>query len=525
MDKLSNILIKIFHYMFLILMAFLFVCSVFVTATHEHYENGSVQEFAKVTLNNIPLTIGLFLLGLAVVFFITWATDLCLKKHDINTKIPALIVSFLAAVFAILWINLTDIVPGADQAFCVQYASAINNGDYSAFEKGHYLSNYPHLWGTIALLRLLFKLFGDGNYDAFRYFTACTLPVLVYSGYKITSLLSGGSKKVEIFYLVAMLFNFPMYSYVLFVYGDLAGPAFGLLALWMFLECLKNPNACKIVVFVLSMFLAFALRKNVAIFAIAILAVLVLKMIKKFKLKDLLLLVLIAASVLLNTSIVKLFFLPEKIDESNSIPAAACIAMGFNWDNGYAGWYNYYELNIFAENDSDPEKASEAALNDIKNVYIPLYLHNPKYCIEFFFNKINSQWQSPMYQGIVSNNLLYGAQNDFVMSVYTGTWGKILDTFMKAYQMLMYFFLTVLLFINRKKNLTFSWYTPLIAVFGGFLLSMFWEAKGRYILTYFFLLIPFFAMGAGKVFDIELFPIKFKRRNVATDINDDSGKE
>ncbi len=518
MDRLSNILIKIFHYMFLILMAFLFVCSVFVTATHEHYENGSVQEFAKVTLNNVPLTVGLFLLGLAVVLLITRITDFCLKKHDINTRVPALIVSILAAVLAILWINKTDIIPGADQAFCVQYASAINNGDYSAFEKGHYLSNYPHLWGTIAILRLLYKLFGDGNYDAFRYFTACTLPVLVYSGYKVTSILSEGNKKAEIFYLMAMLFNFPMYSYVLFVYGDLAGPAFGLLSLWMFLECLEKPNACKVVIFALSMFLAFALRKNVAIYAIAMLGVLVLRMIKKFKLKDLLLLVLIVASILFNTSIVKLFFLPEKLDESNSVPAAACIAMGFNWDNGYAGWYNYYELNIFAENDSDSDKASEAALNDIKSVYIPLYVHNPKYCLEFFFNKINSQWQSPMYQGIVTNNLLYGAQNDFVMSVYTGTFGKIFDTFMKAYQMLMYFFLTVLLFTNRKRNLPFSWYTPLIAVFGGFILSMFWEAKGRYILTYFFLLIPFFAMGAVKGFDMVSHLMQTKKSDLVTDI-------
>ncbi len=517
MNKISGILIKIFHYMFLILMAFLFMCSVFVTATHEHFENGGVQEFAKVTLNNIPLTLVLFLLGLAVVFLIVWASDLCLKKHDINTRIPAFIVSVLTAFLAILWISTTDIIPGADQAFCVQYASAINNGDYSAFEKGHYLSNYPHLWGTIALLRILFRLFGDGNYDAFRYFTACTLPVLVYSGYKVTSILSEGNKKAEIFYLLAMLFNFPMYSYVLFVYGDLAGPAFGFWALWMFLECLENPKVYKVIIFAISMFLAFALRKNVAIFAIAMIAVLVLRMIKKFKVKDLLLLALIVASILLNTSIIKLFFLPEKLDESNSVPAAACIAMGFNWDNGFAGWYNYYELNIFAENDSDTEKASEAAMDDIKNVYIPLYIHNPKYCLEFFFNKINSQWQSPMYQGIVSNNLLYGEQNDFVMSVYTGTWGKILDIFMKAYQMLMYFFATVLLFVNRKRNLPFSWYTPLIAVFGGFILSMFWEAKGRYILPYFFLLIPFFAIGVVRVFDMGLHFAGVKKSDAVND--------
>ena len=47
-----------------------------------------------------------------------------------------------------------------------------------------------------------------------------------------------------------------------------------------------------------------------------------------------------------------------------------------------------------------------------------------------------------------------------------------------------------------------EWYLLLIAVFGGFLFSLMWEAKTRYILPYLFMQIPYMAMGINEIITV-----------------------
>lgn len=501
MNKIGFFLTKCFHYIFMLFVFFLAICSLFVTATHEKYADGSVQEFAKVTANNIPLTIVLFIVSSVFIFSLIKLFKYVSSKVTINTNIAAIIVSLIAFCLSITWILITNIIPGADQELCVRYAIAMNNGDYSCMNRGGYLSNYQVLLGIVSFLRILFKWFGEGNYDAFRIFNALCVPLLIYSGFRITKILSKNNTAVELLYLFLMFINVPMYSYVLFVYGDLSGASLGLFACWMFIELMEDFKPSYLIAMLVASVLAITLRTNSMIFVIAMIVVLIVRMITKFRLYDLLTTFLLIAVLVISNIYVSWFYLPRTFEENASVPVWANIAMSLNYDNDYAGWYNYYELVVLYDNDCNSIAAAEEAKHVIKDVYIPLYLNNPKYAVDFFFNKINSQWQSPMYQGIITNNLLYGSQNSFVMSVYTGTWGKIFNIFMKNYQMVMYATLSVYLYIKRKDNIRIEYYTTLITVFGGFLLSIIWEAKGRYILPYFFCMIPFFATGVCTICD------------------------
>lgn len=508
MNKGGIILTKIFHWCFFALMTFLFVSSIFVTATHEKYGDGSIQEFAKVTSNNLPKTLLLLVLGVFLILLFYFLSDLILKKN-IDTKIVAITVCAVAFLLSIGWIHATNIVPGADQAFCVEYAQAMNEGDFSSLEKGHYLANYPMLLGLVAFLRVLFKLFGDSNYEAFRYFNAIMVPVLIYSGYKVTGIISKKNRAVELFYLFFMLLCIPVYVFVLFVYGDLSGPAFGMLGFWMFFELLsestKKMSWGKLMVLMLSVFFAIAFRKQTAIFAIAMVVVLLVRFIgkigvEKFSKKDCAILVSVLLPLFFTATIVSLLYLPNRIDKSTSIPSSAWMTMGMNYDNGYAGWYNYYALDVHYANDCDTKATSAEAMRVLLKEYTPLFMHNPRLTIDFFFNKINLQWQSPLYQSIRTNNLLYGGQSDFVMSVYFGSVGEFFEGFMKMQQMLIYGCFVFLFIKKRKENVPIEHYAVLIATFGGFLLSVVWEAKGRYIFPYFIAYIPVYAVAAKEFY-------------------------
>ncbi len=505
-NKIATFLTEAFKWIFFALMTAMFICGFFVTGIHQKFENGGIDEFVIIGKNNLGISALVVIAGIALAWGAFKLGDILTSdkaKHKLNMNLFAGIVCAVSFILAIIWINILKVVPGADQEFCVNYADAMNNGDFTCLEQGQYLANYPHLLGLIAFLRLLFKIFGESNYDTFRYFNAICIPIMIYAGYRIVKKFTDDDGKTEFFYLLAMLFNIPVYAYVLYIYGDLGGPALGIASFWFFYQCLDKLSPKNIIGFVLFTIASVTIRKNMLIFAIAMIVVLIVRLIAKINKKDLILLAIVAVTTLFSIKYVEWLYLPERPTTEYAVPAICNITMGLNDDQGYAGWYNYYELVVMGENGWDPEAASAESMEAIKNVYIPLFLHNPGYTADFFFRKINSQWQVPLYQSIVSNILLYGPQNDFVMSVYFGTWNRIFDWFMKIYQMAMYFFIAYLLFASRKdkERKPIEYYAMLIAAFGGFLLSCVWESKARYIFPYFIIMIPFMAFGAKLMYE------------------------
>jgi len=442
-------------------------------------------------------------------YFIGKFSEKCLagKKRNIILGI----VCTLSALISFYWVFASKSVPQADQLYLCRYADAFNQGDYTALQKGGYIARYPQQLGMVTLLRVLFMLFGDGNYLAFQCLTAALVPLLVLSGCQIVRLLSDNNVRAELYYLLFILCCFPMYAYTTFVYGDLISVIFGLFGVWMYLSCLKQFSWTRLVLFGVSMGIAVELRKNLLILVIALAIVALGKLLFDRSLHNLAL----AAALALGCGIMHLgiwgMYCPVKGENAPAVPALLFIVMGLNDDYGYAGWENGYDLRTFALMDDHVGQATEKGMQDLK-MYLNIYKNDPDYMVDFFTRKMNSQWNSPMYQAVVMNDKVQGNQLPIVKSIYEqGIWAKIIAFGMKIYQLLMYGSILFLLLTRRKDFARLEKYLLLIAVFGGFLFSFLWEAKTRYILPYLFMQIPYMSIGADRI--ISWLETQISRRN------------
>ena len=72
--------------------------------------------------------------------------------------------------------------------------------------------------------------------------------------------------------------------------------------------------------------------------------------------------------------------------------------------------------------------------------------------------------------------------------------GDYIQKFSKYYQLLIYGGVFCLLIKKRKEKYPIEKYVLLIGAFGGFLFSLIWEAKPRYVFPYFMFMFPYAAM-------------------------------
>lgn len=66
---------------------------------------------------------------------------------------------------------------------------------------------------------------------------------------------------------------------------------------------------------------------------------------------------------------------------------------------------------------------------------------------------------------------------------------------MNIYQLLVYGAVLFLLSVKRKEWRQIDRYILLVGIFGGFLFSILWEAKTRYVFPYFLMVLPYAAVG------------------------------
>ena len=91
-----------------------------------------------------------------------------------------------------------------------------------------------------------------------------------------------------------------------------------------------------------------------------------------------------------------------------------------------------------------------------------------------------------------------GELKPLAVSIYGGPkMDVLLQGFMKVYQLFMYGSIFFLLLADRKGMKNADKYVLLIAVFGGFIFSMLWESKPRYVMPYFLMLVPMYAVAVN----------------------------
>lgn len=474
----------------------LFFTVYFLTSYEEiPYEKGDI----------FPLVLVVCAFGL---FCMEWIVQWILKNKDGQEKhihILLGLVLLYTLCFCVLWVKSAGCIPIADQASVCRAAEGFRNGDYSmltldSYEK--YLFIHPHQLGLTALIELIFLFFGNGNFQAFEYLNCLGAVLCIYSGYRITRLLAKDVRGV-VYYLLLSFGCFPLFFYVTFVYGEIPSLTYSLIAVWMYLEYGKTEGRKRYLYLggcCVFCALACLIRNNTLILLIAFAGIWVITGIGRKQWRSF-----AAAGVLIAVFLISRWGLRSLYEERAHIrlnegaPMILYVAMGMQNGECAPGWSNGYILHAYwGESDFDGELATDMALRDIRTS-VSGFRSAPLYALKFYREKFTSQWNDPSYQCFGMTYVNGWERCGIVNSMYVGKLHALMIWFMNQYQSLIFIGVFVCLIFNYWRKRPLEDQVLLLTILGGFLFHMLWEAKGRYSLPYFVMMLPMAAIGLAEL--------------------------
>ena len=495
-SKIENILLKILFIAFGIVIGSLALLGFIFSYKNIELAQEYVFRFKDNVLFNAICMFGLA--AVAVVLKKKAVEFKWIKQFNINHV--ALLLSALSVIICILWVLNNGATPQADQWTLCEAASEINKGDYSLFAKGEYIARNQHQLGMVTLLRIIFIIFGDWNYLPFQIINCISVGMIVYYSFKTAEVLVD-NKAIEAITLIITFCCLPLYFYTSFIYGEILSIAFSTVGIYLFFLIYKELKYKRLVALCIVTAGMLYARKNTVIIIIAMLGITVLKLLLERKKKYLLILVAIVIGMAIKSMTLTAIYSTHFPDDAKEMPSILYVAMGTNNYEDRGGWYDGTHIAIFERNNYDTKAASE----DAKQVILEFFtecIQNPMYGIKFYGTKILSQWIAPMYQGLVMNNNITGNQSAIAHFVYyDSTAWKCMDGFMNILQLFVYTSTLYLIIYSWKHIRKLEFYMGLIAIWGGFIFSIIWEAKTRYVFPYFIIMIPYAANGFNLLID------------------------
>ncbi len=396
----------------------------------------------------------------------------------------------------IWWVTIVPYQMEGDQLI-VWYNSVLAlENNFSMYSHGGQMFIYPQQQGLSFLYELLFRITGSTSYRMIGYVNAFMAPFTLFFGYQCTKECFG--KEVGVRFLPLMTLCLPYIIYSPYVYGDIPSICYGFILLWAVLKAVHKGQyrywipACVIAV------LALLSRMNIWIFFIGVVIGLIYLAMYRWSFKPLLLGVCIVLSASLSMTAVKQFNSFRSGEPvSKGMPSVLWMAMGLQYSEWGAGYYNDYSKKVYMETGLDRELAVAIGVQEVKD-RLKIFLSDPMQAKMFFEAKMEMQWLDPLFESIEFTgdfNEEAEKPGEFVTWIYQGQGYPLLCGFCAHVMAAVYMFalLGVLCRFGQKKPI---WQDiPLIIFVGGFLFSIIWEAKSRYMLPYFVLLLPYAASG------------------------------
>lgn len=367
-------------------------------------------------------------------------------------------------------------------------------------------------------------------------------------------------EEISCCYLLLVCCNLPMIMYSSFVYGEI--PSFAALSVGLYLllrllsgitfpgrasdisckgmsvkpfaseassETILSPKLhCTRSAFftgtgsILFLALSVMLRKNSLIPIIAVLLVLLFESLR-FGRSVRARLCLLGMAVCLAVTSVGILPLVQKCYEkkagntlSSGVTAMSYFAMGMQEASRGCGWYNGFNIDTYDAAGMDSALANEISRQAVLE-RLAYFREHPGYAVDFYARKHLSQWADGTYASRQATLASYGGRSGFFQEIYDGSLSSAYIECGNAWQDVLY--LGTLVFcistVHRKWKYTATapqgsntdslylslyLYVGLIAVLGGFLFHILWEANSRYIFLYSLLLMPYCAAGIYTVF-------------------------
>ena len=485
----------------------LFICGFFFTC----YAQDMNTQQVLTRMDNILINLlGILLLtGLMYLIY-----RLVMKSPAKGKKILLYITMIWYFLAGIVLIIFSKTVPSADAMSVYSAAGELAAGNTGVIHPtDSYLSYYPQQMGLIGYYEILIRLWNLLPIEQHAYhFLKCInilwAEAILYFQYKSVQLLFKSDAADTVYLLLAFL-HLPLLLYTSFVYGEIPSFALFCMGIWMLLRLLNTDTSKKqrllwAVGSALTFAVAVAMRKNTLVLMIAVILVVLLEALRKQSGRLLLLAMTYTLASCLTLPIIQNFYEYRAGNElSSGVTATSYIAMGMQESSRANGWYNGFNFNTYEATGMDTQ-----ATNDISREAIlerlEYFKENPSYALGFYAGKFLSQWCDGSYASRQATIATFGGRNTFFQELYDGKYSPYFIEFCNILQNQIY--LGVLLFALaacKKKTSAQTQGLPLylfmIAVLGGLLFHMLWEANSRYILPYGLLLLPYAASGISQV--------------------------
>lgn len=485
-QKIEKILIYVIEIIFILILSFLTIESIFKTCTIDNREITSYEyDHPIVHVITVGITILIFM-------FINK------KKVKINKKWLWILIGIFTLMF-IGWILVANVQPTAykkgDQNYIYEIAEQMRKGVWEAFEQGKYAAANPHQYGLILYEYVLGFIFGSKNYIAIQLLNLGALLLSFFCIYKITRKMFK-NRETSVVTIIALLLFIPIWFYITFMYGNLLGLACSMVAILAVLNYLDTKKIRFLILSSISMGLAIVFKSNYLITLVAIICMLLLEMLERKQIRPIIAIALLIVGYLIIKTIIPVVVqkITQKEEiEVKGIPMIAYVEMGLQEGKRAPGWYNGYNRKVYRNNKYDNKKTEEVVKKDIKNS-IQSFSQNPKYAVEFFYKKTVSEWNNPTFQSFWIGRKV--KEKPFIVRAINGHGrvNAIIVEYMNIIQTIILVGATAFMIINFKTNQARQLIFAIILI-GGFLFHLIWEAKGQYTITYFILLIPYAVRG------------------------------
>lgn len=454
-------------------------------------------------------------LGTAVFLLVLGGTICFLLRH---TGSPVKILRILTLLWCVclggILILFSKTVPAADAMSVYSIAGSLAEGDTSVIHPtDSYLSYYPYQIGLTAFFELLIRIWNLLHIPVHAYhFIKCVyvgLLCIIICFQEQTVGLLWKSESAKCIYLMLTAANLPFIMYSSFVYGEIPSFAAASAGFYYLLKYLRQSQRPRCIFYatatVLGISLSVMLRQNNLILLIAALLVIFLEWFKSRRHGLLALgLVCMVCSLSILPLVQKSYELRSGRELPSGTPAISFFAMGMQESTRANGWHNGFDFVTYQNTGLDSDLASEISRQAIAE-RLQIFREHPNYAAGFYLQKHLSQWADGTYASRQATLATYGGRSRFFHSLYEGSLSRFFISYCNIYQNVLYLGAAVCfykLWKNRRQegcSPALYVYLGFIAVLGGFLFHIFWEANARYIFLYSLLLLPYTACGITSI--------------------------
>lgn len=478
-----------------------------------YYSAKDYNQFIYAIQDSMAVHIGVFLFVCILVLLLQWIKKYALDKifkgefwsnPENFCKIVLLISCVFLAGAEYFYIREHPYYPSGDQLNTTAGSAYAREGNYLMFSKGGYIGLYEQQKGLLFLYEIIFSIFGDFRYDITSKFHICLSVITLISGYSFLKIIMK-RPIYRILYCGMMVCCIPCIIYLPYAYGDLPAICFSMVLFWALAAYGQQLKKRYIIFACIMAALALLMRMHIWVVLIAAGIGLMLLSLEKRTFRPIIaaLCIVLAAEGAVK-GVDKMYEYRSGYESGVGIPYILWVAMGLQETDGNPGIYNRYQQSVFGDCDFNQEASEKVGKEYIANRLKELE-ENPAYARYFFTTKIKMQWSEPLFQGLYETHSFKEGTviPKFYESLYYGEFHDTVWKFANYYQSVVYIalFVFVLMSFYKFRTMNSVGWIPLIAVLGGFLFSIIWENKCRYVMPYYVYMIMYAPVGIVTLVD------------------------